>query len=89
MRRQHTPHIFSTIQPDGSYLIENTKTGEKFTSNDVASIAAYIRGHSRNPEHYAIGTAIHNALEKVGITGCLPCAERQAMLDSLIPRAKK
>ncbi len=26
MRRQHTPHIFSTIQSDGSYLIENTKT---------------------------------------------------------------
>lgn len=86
-RRQHTAHIYSTPMGDGSYYIENTQTGEHFTSRDVESIARYIRSYSQSPDHYPLGTFVHSALEKVGITrDCLPCAERQAYLDRLIRR---
>ncbi len=88
-RKQHTKSIFSTRLPDGGYLIENTETGERFTSRDVKSLAAYIRGHSKKESHYPIGTMIHEALKRVGVEGCLPCAERQALLDSMVPRFTK
>jgi predicted ArsR family transcriptional regulator len=93
MRRQHSKHIFSTLAPGGCYDVENTSNGEKFRSCNPAEVARYIRAHSRSEGHYALGTVVHNAIDRVGAAigrrppDCLPCAEREAALNRLIPKS--
>lgn len=92
MKRQHSKHIFSTMTPAGCYDVENTATGEKFRECDVKKVAEYIRAQSKSSEHYAVGTAVHDVIAKVGEAlgkapeSCLPCAEREAFLNSLLPK---
>lgn len=92
MKRQHSKHIFSTITPDGCYDVENTANGERFRECDAPTVARYIRAHAKSEGHYALGTAVHDAIHKVGeVLGkkpadCLPCAEREALLNRLVPK---
>lgn len=95
MKRQHTKHIFSTLvtvngQP--CYDVENTANGERFRSCDAQEVARYIRANSKSEGHLPLGTMVHDAIHKVGeMVGkkpadCLPCAEREALLNRLVPR---
>lgn len=85
MRTQHTPDI-SSIELEGRrYDVTNTATGLRRVMSRH-ELADYIRAHARSPEHVPLGDYLHSGLQKVGFTGCLPCAERQAALNRLVRR---
>lgn len=82
-KNQHTPDIESVEIADGRYLVHNRATGTSATMTRM-QLADYIRRHAQSPEHVPIGDYLHEGLKRIGFTGCLPCAERQAALNRLV-----
>lgn len=85
MRTQHTSEIWSLELSNQRYEVHNEKTGEvlKMSRHQLAD---YIRKHARSEQHVPLGDYVHEGLKRVGFTGCLSCAERQAKLNRLFRR---
>lgn len=85
MRSQHTPDIWSRQLESGLYEVhdERKRTVYRMSRHQLAD---YIRKHARSEEHVPIGDYLHEGLRRVGFTGCLPCAERQAKLNRMVRR---
>lgn len=88
VKTHHTPTISSVALVSGRYLVTDERTGlvKEMTRHQLAD---YVRANARSPEHIPLGDYLHEGLKRVGFSGCLSCAERQAKLNRMVRRGKR
>ena len=80
------PWVQYAQHPHGGFVVRDTRTGEARHVASHDEIVRFAATHSARPGYYGAGDAVHAVTSRLGMSGCTPCAARQAQLNRMFPR---
>lgn len=83
-----TEHISGVEMSPGIWHVANHETGERFDMTKD-ELARFLSANVSSSRHVPLGDYVARGTKALGIETCLPCAERQAWLNRLIPNGRK
>jgi hypothetical protein len=84
MWREYHPRIpWLLVAPDGQggFYVNDTRSGQQVHVADQNGVHQFAADHSSNGG--GLGDLVHRAASAVGAKRCAPCAQRQAVLNSI------